>query len=232
MSSGPPVRRRGCFPLILTGVSLLVIVVVVVLILANGVPTIHDPPSADDPVAIEVSNVFEQNFASEVTRVRPDQEPWGVRVREADLNAWLWTRLPAWVAHTAGTSAFGAEPMLQAHISPDRIRLSTDSFVIAFEARVLEQRVKIRPAAGSSIGRLPLPSVVFDRFIESMPLSRLGESLVEGSLGESDPEAEAGDLPNRFELHDGRRIELLEIQLDEGEVVLVFRTLGPDSKHP
>ena len=232
MSSGPPVRRRGCLPLILTGITLLVVVVVVGLVLINAVPVIHDPPSAEDPAVIEVAGVFEQNFASEVTRVRPDQAPWGVRIREEDLDAWLWTRLPAWIAHSAGTTAFGAEPLLQARITPDRVMLSTDSFVVAFDPRVVEQRVEIRSSSGSAIGRLPLPTVMFDRLVRSMPLVEFGGSTFDGNDGGLTRGPEAWDLPNRFDLHDGRRIELLEIQLDQGEAVLVFRTLGPDPAQP
>ena len=105
MSPGPLVRRRGCLPVIIAGTVLLVAVLVIGLFLASAVPIMHDPPSADDPAVIAVAETFEQNFASELTRVRADQEPWGVRVREDDLNAWLWTRLAPWIAHAHGASA-------------------------------------------------------------------------------------------------------------------------------
>ena len=232
MSSGPPVRRRGCFPLILTGILLFVVFLVVGLSLVNAVPVSHEPPSAEDPAVVEVAGMFEQNFVSEVTRVRPDQEPWGVRIREDDLNAWLWTRLPAWIAHVHGPAAFGAEPMLQARVRFDRIMITTDSIAIAFEPRVVDQRVQIQSTSGSTIGRLPLPAIMFDRLIDSIPLPGLGDSLLNGVEGGLTRKPEGWILPNRFDLHDGRQIELLEIQLDQGEAVLVFRTLGPNFMPP
>jgi hypothetical protein len=218
--------------MILAGTGILVILLVVGLILVIAVPTIHDPPSSEDLAVIDVAETFEQNFASELTRVRPDQEPWGVRIREDDLNAWLWTRLPAWIAHARGASAFGAEPMLQVRVNRDRIMLSTDSVAVAFEPRVLDEQVQIRSTSGSTIGRLPLPQFMFDQLIESIPLFDLGDSLLDGEHGGLLRKPDAWVLPTRFGLHDGRRLELLEIQLDEGEAVLVFRTLAPDSTQP
>jgi hypothetical protein len=220
---------------IIAGTVLLVSLLVIGLFLASAVPTIHDPPSADDPAVIAVAETFEQNFASELTRVRPDQEPWGVRVREEDLNAWLWTRLGPWIAHAHGTSAFGSEPMLQAHVSVDRVVLSTESVTVAFDPRVVDQELQIRSTSGTALGRLPLPGFMFDLLIDSVPLSALGDSLFDGDgseQGELSRKPYGWVLANRFELHDGRWIELLEIQLDEDEAVLVFRTLLPDSNQP
>lgn len=238
MSPGPSVRRRGCLPVIIAGTVLLVSLLVIGLFLASAVPTIHDPPSADDPAVIAVAETFEQNFASELTRVRPDQEPWGVRVREEDLNAWLWTRLGPWIAHAHGTSAFGSEPMLQAHVSVDRVVLSTESVTVAFDPRVVDQELQIRSTSGTALGRLPLPGFIFELLIDSSPLTGLGDSLLDGAGEDGGEDGEllrkpyGWVLPNRYELHDGRRIELLEIQLDEDEAILVFRTLLPDSNQP
>ena len=101
-------------------------IVVVVAVLCSSQSSFV-PPASQDEEAAERARVFENNCASELTRVREDDSPWGVRVNEADLNAWLWFRLPAWVAHAHGADAHGSEPFLQSTIEPGSVLFSTES---------------------------------------------------------------------------------------------------------
>jgi hypothetical protein len=211
-------------------VAFLCIILGVSLILTRFVPEGHQPPSADDPLVLERARLFEQNFASELSRVRADEDPWAVRVREADLDAWLWVRFPAWVAHLRGEEAFGAASMFQMQLDPGRVVLTTDDVSVALHPTMADGVVRIRATSGSTIGRLPVPAFMVDRLVRSVELGVIGSALVTDTRGGA-LEREDGEwvVPARHRLVDDRQVELLEIRLDEGELVLVLRTLRAGS---
>ena len=175
---------------------------------------------------------FEQTFASEMTRVRGSNTPWAIRIREDDLNAWFWTRLPNWVAHFDGSDSTGAQPFLQAALEPDRIRLMSQSMALAFVPVVDQRTTLIQPGRGSALGRLPLPSGIFHWSASAIDFKGLSSAV----LGVELPDQESGSasqdtggsdgivLPALFPLGDGRSVELLEIQMDDQQMVLVFQT--------
>lgn len=216
-------QRRGCLPVVIGCVVLFFVLLVAGFMTASMTPPAFVPPQLDDPEAQERAETFEQNFSAELTRVRDDEEPWGVRVRQADLNAWLWFRLPAWVAHVHGEEAMGSRPLVQVNIEETGLQLTTESVVFGLTTDVQDGRALIRPGAGSSIGRLPLPG----SWASAWAMSSLDlEQLAEGVLGESS-DLDGALVPSAIELPDGRVVELLECQPSEGEVVLVFRTRRP-----
>ncbi len=205
--------------LVLTGLTVL-------LVLATRKPADFDPPRSGDPVVVDRANLFEQSFASEVTLVRENPVPWAVRLREEDVNAWLWVRLPAWVAHFEGSNAFGADSMLQVRFLSDRVLLCTDRITLVFTPRIDDQGLRLSAASGAALGRLPLPATLLDAVAGSIDLESLLGSMAgdrDGSL--IDRQGGAWRLPNRITLVDGRVVELLEVRLEEGEVVLVLQTL-------
>ena len=165
-----------------------------------------------------------RNLAAELTRVREDEAPWGVRIREDSLNDWLWFRLPDWIAHLEGEEAPGTKSMLQARITPESIRLSTDRLVVSLRPRVEDGTLVLVPASGTRIGRLPVPTALFRGFVDSIDLDALLERLP-ASEGPAPEAAGAVRLGATFPLGDGRAVELLEVQLQSSEAVLVFRTV-------
>ena len=216
-------RRRLAGILLLLGVLLL-------LVAATMSPRDFDPPAVDDPRTEDRANLLEQRFASELTRVRSDDGPWAIRIREEDVNAWLWTRLPAWVANRAGAGAFGAESMFQVGFHPDRVLLCTDRMAMAVLPAVDEGGLGLHASSGTAIGRLPVPVMFIDLLAGSVDL----ESLID-SLGQ-DPggpvlrrEGGAWRLPGRLPLVDGREVSVLEVRLEEGAVVLVLETVSAPS---
>ncbi|MCH2144653.1 MAG: hypothetical protein MK082_05845 [Phycisphaerales bacterium] len=222
--------RRGCRSTFLIGAILACLLLVTGFVLTLFQPDGHLPPSASDPVVVDRSNIFEQEFASACSRVREDESPWAIRLREEDLNAWLWVRLPAWVAHLGGTDAYGTTPMFQARVEPGRVVITTDTVAIAFRSELVDGDLRIMPATGSSMGRLPVPSRMVELLMGSIELPTIGDVLLPGGDGATYG-LEDGELvvPARHRLGDDRVVELLEVQIDEGEVVLVMRTLPPPS---
>lgn len=226
MNEAPvPSNRTGCSPALLVVGLLAVIAIVVAGILASMPPTSFVPPASQDEEAAERARVFENNFASELTRVREDDGPWGVRVNEADLNAWLWFRLPAWVAHAHGADAHGSEPFLQSTIEPGRVLFSTESMVVALAPSISEGQAVVHTTRGSAAGRLPIPGFAVGWGLQSIDFDALGSVVFGG--GATNGQGESVLLPGTIELPDGRSVQLLEIQLEEGVAVLVFSTSTP-----
>ncbi|MFM8784534.1 MAG: hypothetical protein ACKOFI_05160, partial [Phycisphaerales bacterium] len=79
-------------------------------------PAWWQPTARDAPGALVVARAREQGIASETTRGRgPGAQPWSVRVRAADVNAWLGARLHAVRPRQA---AVMLEPLRQAGAEP------------------------------------------------------------------------------------------------------------------
>ena len=195
------------------GVSLLVAMTILI---GSTPPSFHSPRPSLLESAPERARLFERTFVSELTRIRQSDVEWGVRIRQDDLNAWLWIRLPQWASHLGADelSAFGA---MQSILAPDRMRLTSSAGVFSFEPHVEKDALNLHPRPGSSLGRLPVPGTLvrlIDRGFE------FGRML--GSFGGITSQGDA--LPARYLLGDGRIVELLEARLGEEELVLVFRT--------
>jgi len=66
--------------------------------LARMTPAWWSPTARDAAGALDTARALEQGIASETTKVRGEGvQPWSVRVRAADVNAWLGARLPQWL---------------------------------------------------------------------------------------------------------------------------------------
>ncbi len=191
----------------------------VVSVLVCSIPKPYRPLSPSD-TSSERARIFERSFISEVTRIRASEAEWGIRLREDDLNAWLWLRLPQWLSHVSDAGEVDLSPV-QSMLQSDRILITSPQGVLAFEPRITVDGLSIQPRPGGSVGRLPVSSSLVMFFSDGFDFSRMLASF--GSL-ESTGEA----LSCRFELGDGRVVELLETRLDDGAMVLVFRTLQSD----
>ncbi|MCA9284107.1 MAG: hypothetical protein KDA22_02740 [Phycisphaerales bacterium] len=206
------------------------IVVLVVAVAAAGLwiaadrpPTWYAPPASDDAVAAEVGGAFEHRLVSTVSRVRSDEEPWAVRISEEQVNAWLATRLPAWLRHV------GAEPPEQA----PQVRLLDGAFVLAapLGRRMVSATIapELRDAGlrfeigGAALGAIPLPVAGRER------IAALARTLLGGADDEAARTAlallEGRPLAPTQTLGDGRTVELLAIEVHDGEVLLQFRTV-------
>ena len=229
-SPGKGLRLTRGVPLIL--ICLLVAGFCTLIVLAVLPNSSFAPPGESGDRIDARARQFERSFAAEFTRVRPSTEPWGIRIREEDLNAWLWVRLPDWVAHFEGVDAVAAQPLLQATLEGGRVRLMTRSLVFAFTPVVEAQRTRIQPAQGCSLGLLPLPGVLFGWTASAIDLDQLSSALVGvNDSSQTSAPVELGttpvpgvSLPASFSLGDGRTVELLEVQTDDGALVLVFQT--------
>ena len=232
--TNPPAREglrltRG-IPLIL--ICLLLVGFCSLIVLAVLPNSTFAPPLESSEQIDARARSFERAFTAEFTRVRPSAEPWGIRVREQDLNAWLWARFPDWVAHFDGVDAVAAHPLLQANLEQGRIQLMTRSLIFAFTPVVEARRTRIHPAHGCALGLLPLPRALFGWTASAIDLDQMSSALAGSEASQRIPaKAEFEEtstsgvsLPAGFFLGDGRTVDLLEVQTDDGALVLVFQT--------
>lgn len=227
MSPDPPVDSGRSWISRRSVLVLLLLIMLLLVVVGSRRPAGFDPPTLDDPVVIDRAGHFEQRFAAEVTLVREEPVPWAVRLQEEDVNAWLWVRLPAWVAHFEGAGAFGADSMFQIRFLPDRIVICTESVAMAFMPRVGDGELHLSAAPGGALGRLPIPTTLLDALVGSIDLEALVGPMTDELGGDLvTRKGGAWHLPNRITLVDGRRVELLEVRLEEGAVVLVLQTIA------
>lgn len=103
-SNGFSARARrwaagGVFVLIVLGTA----IGLVALALSQEKPGWWTTINTRDPGVVEVAERFENALATIMTQARPagqsgdGSEPWTIRVNASDVNAWLNTRLPAWM---------------------------------------------------------------------------------------------------------------------------------------
>ncbi|MAB29382.1 MAG: hypothetical protein CMJ53_08940 [Planctomycetaceae bacterium] len=217
------VARRRIRPrrsiILLVSFMLVVGLTILIGLIFSSPDSFQAPPASMLKTASERARLFERNFVSELTRIRKPQAEWAVRIREEDLNAWLWVRLPQWMSHVGADESVDLGSM-QAILESNRILVTSTGWVLAFEPEVRSEGLAIHPRPGSSLGRLPVPGVLVLPFSSGLDFDRMLNSL--GGVSST-----AESLPGRFKLGDGRTVELLETRLGNGELVLVFKTLGP-----
>jgi hypothetical protein len=172
---------------------------------------------------------FEQACVSELHRIRNSGERWAVRIREADVNEWLATRLDAWCRHAE------IEP-----IGPTQVRFVKDRAfvavrraglpsvaVVSLSPKVFDEQLE--PGLGVvRLGRLPIPLLL------SLGLGTMIESLGGGDADDLRavlvPLLQGQGIDSSFELVDGRRVRLTDLEVREGELLLQFETRAASPK--
>jgi len=181
---------------------LLVPAAAVVTWLALAAPAWWRPVPPLDAAAVERGAALEQGLAAAFTRVRPDTPEWSIRIRESDINDWLGTRLPAWLA---SRQAPVVGPV-QCVILDGRVLLGVQrgaAVVWVSGTLVARDGGVIIMDGGAGVGRLPVPLI--------QPQAALAELIT------------SRPIP----LADGRQVRILDVELLPGEARLRLRTQGP-----
>jgi hypothetical protein len=185
----------------LVGLLVLLPALGVCVVLALRTPAWWSPIPRSDQAAAERGAQVEQALVSEFTRVRADAPEWSIRIEERDANAWLATRLPAWL-ESRGLPQAGP---VQALMGPGWMRVGVE----LPQAIVWWQAAPVAQAGGWKLeglrmgaGRLPLP----------------GSGLV------ALPGIDRANLEGPIRLADGRQVRVLDLEVLPGEVRLRLRT--------
>ncbi len=186
-------------------------------------------PDARTPLAAER---LENQVVSELSLARPAERlgpyrsgEWTLEVTEEEANAWLATRLRAWVENRAGRWP-GEVEGVRAAFRPGMVLLGA-RLDESYGGRVVSGAAvpRIEPGGalwlrteGMSLGGLPLPSgVLLDR-LRSMV--HAGGAEVVAALDGQAPLLPDAVVP----MDDGRRVRITRIEVREGVLVLTCRT--------
>ena len=215
-SKEPRTRRRRIIAVVAAGVAALALIAAGLVLIGPG----WWSPATDDPQVAIRGNAVEQGIASTVTRVRQDAAPWGFAIGEDDVNDWLASRLDPWLAHDDRFRLPTGWTDPRIRFDDDLIRLAVRSpaglVVVLDLVPRLESTAVVLDLGGTSMGRLPVPAFLSDPML---PASLSVE-------GGPDP-TESGFLvmPRSFELGDGRRIRIEDLEVVAGEMGIRFQTL-------
>jgi hypothetical protein len=202
------------------GLALLAAAVVALIVLIRP-PSWWDPIVPGDAAAADRAEAFEQGCVGEIHRVRESADPWAIRIREADVNAWLGARLGKWCRHVGVPE-----------IGPAQVRFSEGTIEVALEAPGLPSvavarfapRVEVESERllagleGMALGRLPLTALTRSAFA-AVAQSLLG---AEGEIGTAARLLSDESIDPTFELADGRMLRIRDLEVRDGELVVEF----------
>jgi hypothetical protein len=174
------------------------------------------------PDAVIRGEALEQALVAAVTKVRdPAGEEWAIAIDPADINAWLATRLPKWAAHDPEFAPFAAASAVRIGSEDGAVTLETPigpaalglvaTVQMPLELAEGEERL-FTDIGGVRIGRLPIP------------LAEAGFDSA-GNLLDELQRLEARHPGRRFQLGDGRCIEVRAIACEDGRIKIRFATL-------
>ncbi len=184
------------------------------------------PPDPRNEQTVALAERLEQRVLEVAHEVRPADEPWAVRIREHQVNAWLSARLPEWASRqdVAWPARLG---MPQARFDDTGVRVAMEvreqrrsRFIVArLVPQLVDEQLVVR-LDGVTLGRLPLPGE---------PLQALGEVLGDaGALSDAGPILEAlmagTPIDPVWQLSDGRRVRLVGLHYAAGRLELTCRT--------
>jgi hypothetical protein len=188
----------------------------------------------DDERTEALADRVEYRLAEEAHKVRPEAEPWRLRVKDEQVNAWLTSRLPQWLAHTENLQ-------WPSQLGTPRVRFAEDGvsiglafddggrrrYVVAdLEPQIVDGRLSLS-LKGVSLGRVWVPAgsirtlveryrdIVPERFIDNPAVRRVLDLLIEEQRFEP-----------AFDLTDGRRVRLVNVVTGDGEIVIECETVG------
>lgn len=197
--------------------------------LSSVPPRWYQPPDAHDAEANELAALVEHRLAEEMHRIRDDNAPWQLRIREEQINAWLATRMSRWLEHEHGME-------WPSQLGTPQVRFDRETISIALPAEFeqLDDKKGVRARAitltltpyldeseirfkliGIRIGRLPSPGDPMDHVARLVDI-RGGEGgddlahffvqLVTGQIG----------VAPVIKLVDRRQVRLSALHLDRG----------------
>jgi hypothetical protein len=224
-------NRRLRIALVL--IALFILGAIVLWRISRSPPAWYRPPDALDTAVNELADRVEYRLVEEAQKVRPLHERWSLRVRENQINSWLATRLPKWLAHRGDTSWSQRAGTPQVRLEPGAISLavpvlggaSARTVVARVHPDLVDDKLHIT-VDRVAVGKIALPGEPLSNLLTLIqpalppdweaPVTELAEALAEGQM-----------IDPVIELADGRRVRLLAIRLDDGVLEFTAETIPP-----
>ncbi len=208
-------------------------------------PSWYAPPDPADRTVVALAEQVEYGIVETFHKLRPAGEPWTVRIREEQINAWLAARMPEWIAHDESLAWPEELSVPQVHIGPAGLDLAVEVarqgrpyvVVTRLDPRISDGRIHLEMER-VGVGRVTVPGAPATKVMEIIerlaPGGVIDAPVAQQLLGlfREDDAAAAGDGDGaaRFDLSDGRRVELLAITLSEGAMDVTSRTLVAEAR--
>jgi hypothetical protein len=245
-------RRIAAAMIALAGLTALI--VALGLWLTGRAPSWWRPLSTGDPALLATADAVENGVTTLINELRPGDSPaargapWSMTLDDDSASAWLATKLPRWVLSRADLARWPPEVRLvQARFSPGRIIFAArvvqgrhdDILSIALAPRIDADGSLWLEATSVSIGSLPLPAGLALRSGDASEApgildarnavpdelrSRREATPILAALRGERPLAALAPL----RLPDGRRIRVVNLEPQEGRLVITCITTDAD----
>lgn len=195
-------------------------------------PTWWKPPDPGDPHIREVAERVEYQLIEQAQLVRPQEDEWGVRVQESQINAWLASRLPKWLAHHDLEEWTDAVQLVQVRCEDGAVivgaevsgRLQPRVVSVRLVPELKDGRVAV-VADSVSIGRLTIGTSSLDAALEELRGVISSDVLNDPDVVRA-IETLRGERtwPAEVKLADGRLVDVLELTIEQGAISVKCRT--------
>ncbi len=205
------------------GAAALLVLTIIAWWLAGLTPHWYAPPALNDEAAQVLGETAEYRLVEEFQKIRPTGEVWRLRIPTNAINAWLATRLPAWLEGRGQTwpNDLGTP---QIHIHAGRITLAAPAAALGDRTGrlVVQPRVEddlLQCAVSAGLGRWPI-AVPARLLTQHLPTAVTGD----GALASLTSLASGNPIAARIPLVDGRSVDIRDIRIEPGAVVVTAIT--------
>jgi hypothetical protein len=199
-------------------------------------PAWYAPPPPRDARIVQRADDAEYRLLQQSQQVRHQDETWTLTLSEGEINAWLASRLPAWIEHDANLrwpSEIGTPQVL---IESDGLSIAvpvtakgvTRTVVAKLQPQITGEGANARlslPLRRVSLGKVWIPGEPLSRLVDSV--RQAAPEFLDDARVQQAIEVLAGrqTLAPVHHLSDGRRVHLTDVRLERGAIKLTARTL-------
>lgn len=218
--------------------ALLIVIALAIFIvwrLSWAAPAWYAPPNPHDETVLALADTVEYRLVEEAQKVRPaSSELWTLRVRQEHINAWLSARLQKWIAHDHDLEWPAQLGTPQVRIEPAGISLALPigegthrRTLLARFTTVMNDGIIRVTVDRVALGRVAMPGEPLSNLLSA--LSKAAPDAFNNTQIKSLIDALSHDsqINPILELPDGRRIQLLDVRLNERWIDLTATTLPP-----
>jgi hypothetical protein len=203
-------------------------------------PAWWSPPDPDDRQTEALAERVEYRLAEEAHKIRTEPSPWWIEIKQDQINAWLASRLPDWVAHEHGLQWPAEVGRPQVNLNEGGVSVGVDietdvgtRYVVAHLApRFVDGELSLT-LDSVSVGRMRIPGSSVGSVMDRVRASGTGRFLDDPSVEALIAALEGGQaIDPTLTLNDGRRVRLLDVRCTRGALLLQCRTAATAEATP